>query len=1462
MQDSYGDGWNGGSIDVSINNTFFANYTLSSGSTGQQTFNANNLDIVTFTYNSGTYDNEVTYQISSGGTQLFSDGTSPTVGLAFTHQCGGCDPPGGLTATNITATTADIGWTPAGGNPVSWIVEYGLTGFVLGAGTSIGTTTYPLSVTGLIPGSTYEYYVRSICSSGDTSIAAGPVTFRTSCLPVSVFPFWEGFNSNSQTQNCWRVVDNNGDGDAWNMDYNLNSFEGDECAVIRTDGNGGADDDYLISPQFLLTGGERLRFKHRAQSTSEPNNFRVLVSTTGTAPADFTNVIWVDTSTATTYEEVVIDLYAFSGPAYIAFHIPNGGMDGWIMYIDDVLIEHPTYNDAGVTALEQPSIPVQNGFNPVEIEVTNFALTPLSSFNVEWQIGGTMQPPITYTGPVLAPNETATILLANVNLPVANLEIKFWTTMPNGQVDENFLNDTLNMILCPGLSGVYSVGHPTSDFPTIEEAMDALMGCGVVAPVTMEFHAGTYVGPWSIGKIPGASATNTVTFDGLDPSTTKLTHDGLGLNLAATLVLDSAEHFIMKNFTIENTGTNTAYGVLLINNASHNTIEDNIITVPVSSSVTLTNVVGVLASASYSNSTGTATEGNNSTKNTIRNNDISGGISSIILVAGKSDSTDVGNRIIGNTIHDAQDNGIFVDEQDSLIIMGNKIYDILGSGSDGMLLLDIHAFAITANDIVAKDIGISIQGSFNDPCRNGLLANNMLDAGDEALLLNNANLMRIYHNTLRGNRACFIDNHIDVDVRNNIMVTATGECFSSLSPVSMSGMDYNLYQVTGSGNVVRFGTITYATLNDWQTTGTAGYDANSISGNPGFVNGLHVSSALPVDAGGSGLFVPVLVDIDGETRPMGSAPDIGADEHIVIANDAMAVGIVQPMGCGDPSADVIVEIANLGSNSLLSAPIIVNVTGAATTTYNATQPLIMPATTAQVNMGTLNTEAGGVFIFEIIVSDTSDMNTSNDTIVIPVTILPSNQVALSMTGDSLVCDTSRALIAATASYSPATIRWYDAPTGGNLVHIGSRFFTEPLNGTVMYYAEIKGCASPRAMATVNIDTQGIAIDLGTNQAVCGGTVATITPTITVSAATSLTWSNGAQTPFLDVYTGGLYTATVVNANGCVGRDTIDINMSPVPNIANTTTNVSCGGSGDGAIDLTVTGGAGPYTYAWSTTSQTEDLINLSGGSYNVTVTDTLNCTFVTNFYVSEPTTMATNVDATGVSCNGNNGTIDITVSGGAAAYTYNWSFGTTTEDVTTAPAGTHTVTVTDNNNCTSTATATVGGTTPITITVDTIYDEILALGGGIEITAIGGTGAGNFQYVWNTGATTDDVTGLVAGTYDVTVTDLVTGCQEVLAGIVVAYKLPDFVTSIPSLDAFKLHPNPTSDRVFMNLTLVETTSVQLEIISVTGQVLQSFESRKSLDQNYEVDLSDYPSGVYLARFVIGKEVVTTKIIRE
>jgi hypothetical protein len=87
-----------------------------------------------------------------------------------------CLPPTALTASNITATSADLGWTSTASQ---WQIEYGTQGFTLGTGTNQITSNNPQNIT-ITPNGSYSFYARAICGPGDTSTWAGPFLFSNS----------------------------------------------------------------------------------------------------------------------------------------------------------------------------------------------------------------------------------------------------------------------------------------------------------------------------------------------------------------------------------------------------------------------------------------------------------------------------------------------------------------------------------------------------------------------------------------------------------------------------------------------------------------------------------------------------------------------------------------------------------------------------------------------------------------------------------------------------------------------------------------------------------------------------------------------------------------------------------------------------------------------------------------------------------------------------------------------------------------------------------------------------------------------------------------------------------------------------------------------------------------------------------------------------------------------------------
>ncbi|MCB8929721.1 MAG: gliding motility-associated C-terminal domain-containing protein [Bacteroidia bacterium] len=203
-------------------------------------------------------------------------------------------------------------------------------------------------------------------------------------------------------------------------------------------------------------------------------------------------------------------------------------------------------------------------------------------------------------------------------------------------------------------------------------------------------------------------------------------------------------------------------------------------------------------------------------------------------------------------------------------------------------------------------------------------------------------------------------------------------------------------------------------------------------------------------------------------------------------------------------------------------------------------------------------------------------------------------------------------------------------------------------------------------------------------------------------------------------------------------------------------NISCHGLNDGWIDITVNG-IGPFTYSWSTGAITEDISNLVAGTYTVTVTDANSESTIETFILREPDEIVISDNVSNTTCANNNGSIDITVTGGMPAFTYLWSNNAITEDITGLAAGGYTVTVTDINNCKDSAAFVVASSTQPVIVIDSVKNISCFNGtdGAVYISVSGNNGP--VSYAWSNGSISEDLLNVVVGNYTLTITDSL-GC--------------------------------------------------------------------------------------------------------
>jgi Concanavalin A-like lectin/glucanases superfamily/Secretion system C-terminal sorting domain/HYR domain len=193
-----------------------------------------------------------------------------------------------------------------------------------------------------------------------------------------------------------------------------------------------------------------------------------------------------------------------------------------------------------------------------------------------------------------------------------------------------------------------------------------------------------------------------------------------------------------------------------------------------------------------------------------------------------------------------------------------------------------------------------------------------------------------------------------------------------------------------------------------------------------------------------------------------------------------------------------------------------------------------------------------------------------------------------------------------------------------------------------------------------------------------------------------------------------FRITAQNIDGCgTSANYFDgIIVNPVPTLTATAviTNLDCNNSAAmGAINQTIGGGSGAYTYAWSNGAITEDVSGLASGNYSVTITDAASCgspTLVKSYAVTKPAVVVVSASSNTQACNGANGTALLSATGGNGGYSFASSVGgSVSGNSFAAPAGTYLLTATDVNSCTGTLSITITECIPsLAICTNTQYD--------------------------------------------------------------------------------------------------------------------------------------------------------------
>jgi uncharacterized repeat protein (TIGR01451 family) len=353
----------------------------------------------------------------------------------------------------------------------------------------------------------------------------------------------------------------------------------------------------------------------------------------------------------------------------------------------------------------------------------------------------------------------------------------------------------------------------------------------------------------------------------------------------------------------------------------------------------------------------------------------------------------------------------------------------------------------------------------------------------------------------------------------------------------------------------------------------------------------------------------------------------------------------------------------------------------------------------------------------------------------------------------------------TGGTAPFTCYWTNAGTGasyvGNPAALPAGYYTVKV-------VDATGCMNGKFDSYYN--HVSVSLDytdtIATTSAICPGIGTATISTIGGTAPFSYIWKNSSGTIIATVnpmsLPAGDYRAKVIDALGCSDSFYFAIYYTPDFSVAMASSPAICPALG--SASATVTGGSTPFTYQWKnsigTIVGTTDPISVPAGNYQVNVTDGLGCVDSAGIIVGYVSDFMVSMNVTPAICPALGSATPI-ITGGTAPFSFVWtnSSGVVVGSATSVsePAGLYILTITDALGCTNTLDSVhISYVADFTATVSTTPSG--CLDGTATATIIGGTAP--FSYIWNTGATSASITGLMPGGYSVSITDAI-GCTSV-----------------------------------------------------------------------------------------------------
>ncbi len=1464
----------------------------------------------------------------------------------------------------------------------------------------------PLQVNVSSTGTYRTHYAADASCNTDNSCrtTTGEYLSGTSIPCLSAAPFSEDFNSGS-LPNCWTNNSSNPSGNGlWKFTgtpgYAAGSNGKTAGTYAWTDGSTPATADVtLTTPLIDVTALNvpMLSFEWFSNNTNNPGDNTTLHIEVNNG-SGWTNVAslagddpnWVQ-------EDIILTAYANDT---IEIRFINDQTTAGTAFYNDILLDD-------VSVVEAPTcLPVDS------LQTANVGT---NSLDLSWVDPGTGSVWVVEYGPAgftpgtgTAANTTSSPYTVSGLNPGTIYDFYVRADCGGGDSATNTGPVTDTTSCGAGLSGNFTIDGSQStagtNYNSFADIVNEMLVCGISGPVNVDVQPGTYNEQVYLGAIPGASATNTVTFKGVDPATTILTFEQNQSNDRYTVRFDGSSHITFDSLTIEAQSSGT-YGwvVHIMDNTSDITLRNCNLETDATSTSSF--VEGVIVSGSNTSYTTGASGVSNIT---LENNHIVGGYNGIRF-NGNFGNEVQNTTITGNHLDSPYYYGIYLLRNDGVTIADNLV-EVRSTGTDfssAIYFSSTDDFQITGNTLRGMGRngfyntnggGTSTNRSaiVNNAIGGGFRSNSTLTSGIR-ILNTSSQYIDIVHNSINvdqpSGRALNVSNTSPSNLRiwnNNLAHTpgsGSGYALYVSSTNSIEDIDYNNYYSDGS-NFVYYGSARadLATLQGVNTP--ANNDANSVSADPVF---LAFDNLLPFSnlIDDEGLGIPQIpVDINGAPRDPNN-PSIGAYEYTAPNGDVSLdeVNLANSECLGSNDSIYFTVTNNLGSTIDFSNDPL-NFTWQVTGPVNSNGSITVNtgnlAVSNSVEFGGdgVNMSLPGTYTVSLAYIDTNGVNdvAVNDTLIMSATLTVDPLLAVSPKIDTVVVSGDSVDLTAQSPFFPGgdffftEICHYNGfGTGGNsaawlqaddYIEITGvpnsdlagftleQWSTSALNGTYTFppgtvlgpngtavfgvgqlggstpspsnfyyhangtytggfssggsagrilldpsgnivdavgYSGFSGYTFPAASNVTAADwsgntsstsgTAGMRLEGADVNSVTNWTVVTagnpqdanvVNTNVTVPAPASLTgftWnfqssvidtnvettvgpftvpgiyeyvaeytgtpcgtvydtatvvvafteldvvaandpscnqgtdgsievtSLGGQAPFTyswsddplrtgNLATGlaaGSYTVIVTDANNVSDTGTVTLTNPAQFPLSFTMTPSSCGNN-DGELSVTATGGVSPYSYAWSSGGSAATESGLAGGtSYTVTVTDGNGCVSIDSANVSDAGAPSLSFNIINdIDCaEDTDGEVQVSVSGGAMPYSYNWSNSTTASTLSSVSGGNYSVTVTDSLGCSIVGTVSLNDPDTLEITSATVNDVTCngAANGSIQVSVAGGTLP--YSYNWSNNSNSPSISGLAPGSYSGTVTDA-NGCQVVGGPVTVSQPAAPLTASVTS----------------------------------------------------------------------------------